>query len=57
MQNETVGHHFQAHLNGEDCREEVIEIVEDLEEKSKFNFKSCKAETLLQSLNWSNVVK
>ena len=30
MKDETVGYHFQADLNGEDRREEVVKIIQDL---------------------------
>ena len=35
MQNEAVGNDFQAHFNGENRREKVIEIVQDLEKKEE----------------------
>lgn len=33
MQNKAVGNDFETALNGEDCGEKVIKIVEDLKKK------------------------
>ena len=33
MKDEAVGNHFQAHFNGENSREKVVKIVQDLQQK------------------------
>ena len=33
MKNEAVRNHFQAHFNGENSREKVVKIVQDLQKK------------------------
>ena len=51
MEDEAVGDHLQAHLDREDGREKVVEVIQDLENKSS-RFRSVSRDKAVISLTW-----